>query len=79
MDPLSTIIIYVIRICGLCSNVSMLVIIDTVFYGPQILIPFDCRGATVGERGPWRGCLLIQYSSPQSTYKDIDADFAQQQ
>jgi hypothetical protein len=20
---------------------------------------YDCRGATVGERGPWRGCLLV--------------------
>jgi hypothetical protein len=20
---------------------------------------YDCRGATVGDRGPWRGCLLI--------------------
>jgi hypothetical protein len=20
---------------------------------------YDCRGATVGDKGPWRGCLLI--------------------
>jgi hypothetical protein len=33
-------IIYVIRICGLYSNVYMLVSIDVVFYGPQILIPY---------------------------------------
>jgi hypothetical protein len=31
-------IIYIIRICGLFDNVSMLVSIDIVFYGPQILI-----------------------------------------
>jgi hypothetical protein len=46
MDPpvsysgASTIIIYIIRICGLFSNVSMLVSIDIVFYVPQILIPY---------------------------------------
>jgi hypothetical protein len=35
-----------------------LVSIDIVFYGPQIQY-YDCRGATVGDRGPWPGCLLI--------------------
>jgi hypothetical protein len=30
----------VIGICGLFSNVSMLVSIDIAFYGPQILIPY---------------------------------------
>jgi hypothetical protein len=62
MDPqsptvgASTIIIYVIRICGLFSNVSMSASIDIVFYGPQIRMTYyDCRGATVGDRGsmPW--------------------------
>jgi hypothetical protein len=57
----TTIIIYVIRISGLFSNMSMLVSIDIIFYGPQILIPYimSCRGATVGDGGPWRGRLLI--------------------
>jgi hypothetical protein len=42
----------------------MLVSIDIVFYGPQIqsYVYYDCRGATVGDRGPWRGCMLIQLS-----------------
>jgi hypothetical protein len=36
----STIIIYIIRICGLYSKVSMPVNIDIEFYGPQFLIPY---------------------------------------
>jgi hypothetical protein len=47
----------------------MLVSIDIVFYGPQIHIPYTMRGATVGDRGPWRGCLLIQQSPFYSTHR----------
>jgi hypothetical protein len=59
----STIIICVTGICGIFCNVSMLISIDIIFYGPQIPITYtvyyDFRGTTVGERGPWRGCSLI--------------------
>jgi hypothetical protein len=38
--PYTTIIIYVIRICGLKNNLSMLVRIDIVFYRPQNRTPY---------------------------------------